>query len=154
PLPGIVPTISGRPGMQMCVPHLDTRTSESHRQVDVQLPRGTAARGSAGGHVGELASSARSWQDARLHGPRPAAARRGGSNRPRVRVPHTGRMRVETATEPGTPDRPNEDFVAIAMPASGGGGSLVLLDGVTPPDGPTGCRHTVPWYVSELGGSM
>ncbi|MEU6342924.1 hypothetical protein ABZ883_18520 [Streptomyces sp. NPDC046977] len=63
-------------------------------------------------------------------------------------------MRVETATEPGTPDRPNEDFVAIAMPASGGGGSLVLLDGVTPPDGPTGCRHTVPWYVSELGGSM
>ncbi|MFD3451682.1 hypothetical protein ACFWVC_05835 [Streptomyces sp. NPDC058691] len=63
-------------------------------------------------------------------------------------------MRVETATEPGTPDRPNEDFVAVAMPASGGGGSLVLLDGVTPPDGPTGCRHSVPWYVSELGGSM
>ncbi|MEU4097113.1 hypothetical protein [Streptomyces sp. NPDC026673] len=63
-------------------------------------------------------------------------------------------MRIETATEPGSPERPNEDFAAVAMPASGGGGSLILLDGVTPPDGPTGCRHTVPWYVSQLGGSM
>ncbi|WP_431967401.1 hypothetical protein [Actinacidiphila sp. bgisy160] len=63
-------------------------------------------------------------------------------------------MRIETATEPGSPGRPNEDFVAVAMPASGGGGSLVLLDGVTPPDGLTGCRHDVPWYVAHLGGSM
>ncbi|MGW3242466.1 hypothetical protein [Streptomyces sp. NPDC001070] len=63
-------------------------------------------------------------------------------------------MRIDTATEPGSPERPNEDFAAVAMPASGGGGSLILLDGVTPPDGPTGCRHSVPWYVSELGGSM
>lgn len=63
-------------------------------------------------------------------------------------------MRIETATEPGSPDRPNEDFVAVAAPASGHGGALVLLDGVTPhPDG-TGCGHGLPWYVARLGGAM
>lgn len=63
-------------------------------------------------------------------------------------------MRIETATEPGSPDRPNEDFVSVATPASGQGGVLVLLDGVTPhPDG-TGCAHGVPWYVARLGGAL
>ena len=63
-------------------------------------------------------------------------------------------MRIETATEPGSPDRPNEDFVAVALPASGQGGALVLLDGVTPhPDG-TGCAHGLPWFVARLGGAM
>ncbi len=63
-------------------------------------------------------------------------------------------MRIETATRPGSPDRPNEDFVSLALPASGQGGALVLLDGVTPhPDG-TGCVHGVPWYVTRLGGAL
>lgn len=53
-------------------------------------------------------------------------------------------MRIETATEPGNPGRPNEDFVAVAMPASGGGGSLVLLDGVTLPTAPRAAVTTSP----------
>jgi hypothetical protein len=63
-------------------------------------------------------------------------------------------MRVETATEPGTAGRPNEDFVGVVLPAAGRGGVLVLLDGVTPhPDG-TGCEHGVPWFVARLGGAL
>jgi hypothetical protein len=63
-------------------------------------------------------------------------------------------MRIETATEPGTPERPNEDFVSVALPAAGHGGCLVLLDGVTPPADATGCVHSVPWYVAGLGGAL
>jgi hypothetical protein len=81
-------------------------------------------------------------------------------------------MRIETATEPGCaasagsvdgapsagsaggPQRPNEDFAAVALPASGQGGALVLLDGVTPPPDGTGCIHGVPWYVARLGGAL
>ncbi|MCQ4042821.1 protein phosphatase 2C domain-containing protein [Streptantibioticus rubrisoli] len=63
-------------------------------------------------------------------------------------------MRVETATEPGDPERPNEDFVAVALPASGQGGVLVLLDGVTPHPEGTGCVHGVPWFVARLGGAL
>lgn len=63
-------------------------------------------------------------------------------------------MRIETATEPGTPGRPNEDFVAIALPTPGSGGSLVLLDGVTPPADGDGCTHSVPWYVARLGSAL
>jgi hypothetical protein len=63
-------------------------------------------------------------------------------------------MRIETATEPGTPSCPNEDFVAAAVPGAGHGGSLVLLDGVTPPPDDAGCVHSVPWYVAGLGGAM
>jgi hypothetical protein len=66
-------------------------------------------------------------------------------------------MRIETSTEPGHPDRPNEDFAAVALPAGGpgnSGGSLVLLDGVTPPAYGVGCVHSVPWYVAALGGAM
>jgi hypothetical protein len=63
-------------------------------------------------------------------------------------------MRIETATEPGTPGRPNEDFVSVALPASGHGGCLVLLDGVTPPADGSGCVHSVPWYVAGIGGAL
>ncbi|WP_069815885.1 protein phosphatase 2C domain-containing protein [Streptomyces sp. TP-A0874] len=63
-------------------------------------------------------------------------------------------MRVELTTEPGDPAQPNEDYVSVALPASGRGGVLVLLDGVTPPAGDDGCRHGVPWFTTALGGAM
>ncbi|MGW1022978.1 protein phosphatase 2C domain-containing protein [Streptomyces sp. NPDC002577] len=63
-------------------------------------------------------------------------------------------MRIELATAPGTPARPNEDYASVAVPASGQGGSLVLLDGVTPPPDETGCRHSVPWFTARLGGAL
>ncbi|MDT0378131.1 protein phosphatase 2C domain-containing protein [Streptomyces sp. DSM 42041] len=63
-------------------------------------------------------------------------------------------MRVETASEPGTPTRPNEDHVSLMLPASGRGGAFVVLDGVTPPEGDVGCAHGVPWYVGRLGGAL
>jgi hypothetical protein len=63
-------------------------------------------------------------------------------------------MRTELVSEPGTPDRPNEDFASVALPASGQGGVLVVLDGVTPPQGETGCLHPVPWFTARLGGAL
>ncbi|MFG2649283.1 hypothetical protein [Streptomyces sp. NPDC048436] len=63
-------------------------------------------------------------------------------------------MRIELATEPGDPARPNEDYVAVTLPASGQGGSLVLLDGVTPPAGDDGCLHSVPWFTARLGAAL
>ncbi|MEU6355569.1 hypothetical protein ABZ896_40690 [Streptomyces sp. NPDC047072] len=63
-------------------------------------------------------------------------------------------MRTELVSEPGDPDRPNEDFASLALPASGRGGVIVALDGVTPPNGPTGCLHPVPWYTARLGGAL
>ncbi|MDQ0794014.1 hypothetical protein [Streptomyces sp. B1I3] len=63
-------------------------------------------------------------------------------------------MRIDLATEPGSPERPNEDWAATAVPASGQGGVLVLLDGVTPPGGDVGCVHPVPWFTARLGGSL
>lgn len=63
-------------------------------------------------------------------------------------------MRVETATEPGDPGRPNEDHVSLILPASGRGGAFVVLDGVTPPGGDYGCVHGVPWFVTRLGGAL
>ncbi|MFI1199510.1 hypothetical protein ACH4VR_08620 [Streptomyces sp. NPDC020883] len=63
-------------------------------------------------------------------------------------------MRIELATEPGDPQRPNEDYASVALPASGEGGALVLLDGVTPPEGDFGCVHSVPWFTARLGGAM
>ncbi|MFH8751365.1 protein phosphatase 2C domain-containing protein [Streptomyces rimosus] len=63
-------------------------------------------------------------------------------------------MRIELATEPGDPQHPNEDYASVALPASGQGGVLVLLDGVTPPPYEVGCAHTVPWYTARLGGAM
>ncbi|MFF3602136.1 hypothetical protein [Streptomyces sp. NPDC002463] len=63
-------------------------------------------------------------------------------------------MRSEVASLPGSPERPNEDWVAAVLPASGSGGTLVLLDGVTPPAGDDGCVHTVPWFTARLGGAL
>lgn len=63
-------------------------------------------------------------------------------------------MRTEAATLPGDPARPNEDWAATALPASGDGGTLVLLDGVTPPRDGGGCVHTVPWFTARLGGAL
>lgn len=63
-------------------------------------------------------------------------------------------MRTELVSEPGDANRPNEDFASVGLPASGRGGSLVVLDGVTPPSSGTGCRHTVPWFTSRLGGAL
>ncbi|WP_019545053.1 protein phosphatase 2C domain-containing protein [Streptomyces sulphureus] len=63
-------------------------------------------------------------------------------------------MRIEMATAPGSPQRPNEDHVFATAPAAGSGGVLVLLDGVTPPGGEYGCRHSVPWFTAHLGGAL
>ncbi|MFD3537265.1 hypothetical protein [Streptomyces sp. NPDC058664] len=63
-------------------------------------------------------------------------------------------MRSDVASLPGSPERPNEDWVAAVLPASGGGGTVVLLDGVTPPAGDDGCVHTVPWFTARLGGAL
>ena len=63
-------------------------------------------------------------------------------------------MRTEVVSEPGAPDRPNEDFAGIGLPASGQGGCVIVLDGVTPPRGGTGCLHSVPWFTARLGGTL
>lgn len=63
-------------------------------------------------------------------------------------------MRTELVSEPGDPDRPNEDFASVGLPASGQGGSLVVLDGVTPPRSDCGCRHSVAWFAARLGGAL
>jgi hypothetical protein len=63
-------------------------------------------------------------------------------------------MRTELVSEPGLADHPNEDFASVALPASGQGGSLVVLDGVTPPGSGTGCLHSVPWFTARLGGAL
>lgn len=55
-------------------------------------------------------------------------------------------MRVSWATEPGSPDRPNEDFVAAAS------GAVVVLDGCSLPLGTDlGCLHGTAWYARRLG---
>jgi hypothetical protein len=63
-------------------------------------------------------------------------------------------MRTELVSEAGDPGRPNEDFASVCLPASGQGGSLIILDGVTPPRGETGCLHSVPWFTARLGGAL
>ncbi len=63
-------------------------------------------------------------------------------------------MRMELATAPGDSARLNEDYASLALPASGRGGALVLLDGVTPPQGEDGCLHSVPWFTARLGGAL
>ncbi|MDF6018856.1 protein phosphatase 2C domain-containing protein [Streptomyces sp. JH34] len=63
-------------------------------------------------------------------------------------------MRIELATVPGSPERPNEDWASTTVPAGGQGGALVLLDGVTPPPGGDGCVHSVPWFTARLGGAL
>ncbi len=63
-------------------------------------------------------------------------------------------MRSDVASLPGSPERPNEDWVSAALPGAGGGGTVVLLDGVTPPAGDDGCVHGVPWFTARLGGAL
>ncbi|MFJ6695529.1 hypothetical protein ACIQM4_05610 [Streptomyces sp. NPDC091272] len=66
-------------------------------------------------------------------------------------------MRIELATAPGDPERPNEDWTSVALPAAGPtgqGGTVVVLDGVTPPPSETGCVHSVPWFTARLGGAL
>jgi len=59
-------------------------------------------------------------------------------------------MRTELLSVPGEPERANEDFAAISPL-----GAAVVLDGVTPPpDGQTGCIHTVTWFVQQLGPAL
>ncbi|GAA3262833.1 protein phosphatase 2C domain-containing protein [Streptomyces lavendulae] len=62
-------------------------------------------------------------------------------------------MRIDLASAPGNPERPNEDWASAAIPAAGGG-VLVVLDGVTPPRGDYGCVHGVPWFSARLGGRL
>ncbi|WP_157984888.1 protein phosphatase 2C domain-containing protein [Lentzea terrae] len=58
-------------------------------------------------------------------------------------------MRVSFATEPGSPSKPNEDFVQ-ATPRV-----VAVLDGLGTPGGlPTGCVHGTPWFVAQLGGQL
>ncbi|MFJ4968451.1 hypothetical protein [Streptomyces sp. NPDC088755] len=63
-------------------------------------------------------------------------------------------MRLELATVPGGPERPNEDWASAVLPTPGQGGVLVVLDGVTPPAGDDGCVHSVPWFTDRLGGAL
>ncbi|MER6687919.1 protein phosphatase 2C domain-containing protein [Streptomyces minutiscleroticus] len=63
-------------------------------------------------------------------------------------------MRTELISVPGDPARPNEDYASVGLPASGLGGSLVVLDGVTPPASASGCLHSVPWFTARLGGAL
>ncbi|MCX5385637.1 hypothetical protein [Streptomyces sp. NBC_00083] len=63
-------------------------------------------------------------------------------------------MRIQLTTLPGDPARPNEDWAGTALPASGLGGVLVVLDGVTPLPGNGDCVHDVPWFTARLGGAL
>ncbi|MEU5365574.1 protein phosphatase 2C domain-containing protein [Streptomyces sp. NPDC005925] len=63
-------------------------------------------------------------------------------------------MRTELVSVPGSANRPNEDFASVGLPGCGQGGSVVVLDGVTPPATGTGCLHSVPWYTARLGGAL
>ncbi|GGR61762.1 protein phosphatase 2C domain-containing protein [Streptomyces roseolus] len=56
-------------------------------------------------------------------------------------------MRVAIDTDPGG-SAPNEDWVA-ATPSL-----AIVLDGVSTAGLDTGCRHGVPWYVSQLGSRL
>jgi hypothetical protein len=53
---------------------------------------------------------------------------------------------ISIASLPGSPERPNEDWAAASLNA------VVVLDGVSPPaTNGHGCRHSVPWFVRNLG---
>ncbi|MFB4311966.1 protein phosphatase 2C domain-containing protein [Actinomadura sp. GTD37] len=58
-------------------------------------------------------------------------------------------MRVLIASEPGRPERDNEDFAAAAP------GLLLVVDGAGAPAGvESGCAHSVSWYARNLGGLL
>ncbi|MFJ3926851.1 hypothetical protein [Streptomyces sp. NPDC090022] len=63
-------------------------------------------------------------------------------------------MRIDLASAPGDAEHPNQDWLSASTPASGTGGVLVALDGVTPPRGDDGCVHGVPWFTARLGGRL
>lgn len=63
-------------------------------------------------------------------------------------------MRIDLTADAAASGQPHEDYVSVALPASGRGGVLVLLDGVTPPAGDDGCVHGVPWFTARLGGAL
>jgi hypothetical protein len=55
-------------------------------------------------------------------------------------------VHYKIASVPGSPDRENEDWAAVA------GDAVVVIDGSgLPGNMPTGCIHGVPWYVRNLG---
>jgi hypothetical protein len=56
-------------------------------------------------------------------------------------------MLVNAHTEPGTADRPNEDWVSASP------GLVVVLDGVTTRTD-TGCTHGTSWYAAGLGSAL
>lgn len=56
-------------------------------------------------------------------------------------------MRVIVASEPGTRDRPNEDWVSTTPHV------IAVLDGATARTG-TGCVHGVAWYATKLGAAV
>lgn len=60
-----------------------------------------------------------------------------------------GAMEFRYATEPGTPGRPNEDYVVCGVDW------MAVLDGATAPAGvDSGCVHDVPWLVRRLASAV
>lgn len=56
-------------------------------------------------------------------------------------------MLVSLATEPGSPDGRNEDWVGATSNLA------IVLDGLSE-GAETGCRHGTPWFVRELGSEL
>jgi hypothetical protein len=56
-------------------------------------------------------------------------------------------MQVAAASEPGSPDKPNEDGVVVTAHMA------AILDGATIRTD-TECVHSVPWFVENLAGSL
>jgi hypothetical protein len=56
-------------------------------------------------------------------------------------------VQIAAASEPGSPDKPNEDGVVATADMA------AVLDGATVRTA-TGCIHGVPWYVENLAGAL
>src|SRR6266496_6610245 len=57
------------------------------------------------------------------------------------------KVQVTSASEPGSPDKPNEDGLVVTADM------LAVLDGATVRTD-TGCIHGVAWFVGSLAGSL
>lgn len=58
-------------------------------------------------------------------------------------------LNVQIESSPGSPDRPNEDWAAAVDDVA------VVLDGAgIPKHLPTGCSHSVQWFVQNLGPTL
>lgn len=58
-------------------------------------------------------------------------------------------MFATMASYAGSPDKPNEDWAGVTPTTA------VVLDGLSSPaELPTGCIHSVNWYVNQLGSSL